>query len=51
MQDFLVITFVAALVFAAFRIPSLGDAIGRLVRGRDRAPAEGGRDDATPPRR
>jgi sec-independent protein translocase protein TatA len=45
MTDLAIVVFVAVLVFAATRIPSLGDALGRAFKkGQTRA------SDAAPPR-
>jgi TatA/E family protein of Tat protein translocase len=38
MTELLVVVFVALLVFGATRIPALGDALGRAVRGRGSEP-------------
>jgi sec-independent protein translocase protein TatA len=47
MTELLVVLFVAVLVFGATRIPALGDALGRAVRGAPtRAP-----ETPTPPQR
>ncbi|BDG04671.1 twin-arginine translocase TatA/TatE family subunit [Anaeromyxobacter oryzae] len=45
MTDLAIVVFVAVLVFAATRIPALGDALGRALK-RGAPPADG----AAPPR-
>lgn len=45
MTDILIVLFVAVLVFGAFQVPALGDALGRAVRG-----GRGDRDAPPPPR-
>ncbi|ACL64345.1 sec-independent translocation protein mttA/Hcf106 [Anaeromyxobacter dehalogenans 2CP-1] len=49
MTELLIVAFVALLVFGATRIPALGDALGRAVRG-VRAAARGDRGPEQPPR-
>ncbi|ACG72232.1 sec-independent translocation protein mttA/Hcf106 [Anaeromyxobacter sp. K] len=49
MTELLIVAFVALLVFGATRIPALGDALGRAVRG-FRTAARGDRGPERPPR-
>jgi sec-independent protein translocase protein TatA len=49
MTELLVVAFVALLVFGATRIPALGDALGRAVRG-FRSAVRGGREPGEPRR-
>jgi sec-independent protein translocase protein TatA len=53
MTELLVVVFVALLVFGATRIPALGDALGRAVRGRGNEPEQSApqRTAEEPPRR
>lgn len=48
MTDILIVLFVAVLVFGAFQVPALGDALGRAVRG-GRGAREDREDRAAPP--
>jgi hypothetical protein len=41
MTDLVVALFVAILVVAGLQVPGWGDAVGRLLRGGDRAGAKG----------
>jgi sec-independent protein translocase protein TatA len=50
MTELLVVLFVSLLVFGATRIPSLGDAIGRAVRGSASREARGRPPDNAAPR-
>ncbi|GAO03368.1 MULTISPECIES: twin-arginine translocase TatA/TatE family subunit [Anaeromyxobacter] len=49
MTELLIVAFVALLVFGATRIPALGDALGRAVRG-FRGAVRGDRGPGEPPR-
>lgn len=48
MTDILIVLFVVVLVFGAFQVPALGDALGRAVR-RGRGAREDRRDGGSPP--
>ncbi len=47
MTELLIVVFVALLVFGATKVPAVGDALGRALRGRGGHPPGG--DPAAPP--
>jgi sec-independent protein translocase protein TatA len=50
MTELLIVLFVALLVFGATKIPAVGDALGRALRGPGARAARGGEPDAPAPR-